>query len=104
MTVWGWGGRRWFPRAWCRTVPLRACAKPCCAQPTPGAVTAGLRLGFGCKLNLTPEMTMTNARMALLELIEKSADTDLVREMLAFGAERLMERICCKFARRVRIG
>jgi len=28
--------------------------------------------------------------MALLDLIEKSADTDLVRAMLAFAAERLM--------------
>src|SRR5439155_9643373 len=36
-------------------------------------------------------MTMTNDRMALLELIEKRADTDLVREMLAFAAERLMD-------------
>src|SRR3954464_8310715 len=34
---------------------------------------------------------MTNDKMALLELIEKSADTDLVREMLGFAAERLME-------------
>ena len=34
---------------------------------------------------------MTNDRMALLELIEKRADTDLVREMLAFAAERLMD-------------
>ena len=34
---------------------------------------------------------MTDARMALLELIEKRADTDLVREMLAFAAERLMD-------------
>ena len=33
---------------------------------------------------------MTNDRMALLELIEKSADADLVRAMLAFAAERLM--------------
>jgi putative transposase len=33
---------------------------------------------------------MTDARMALLELIEKRADSDLVREMLAFAAERLM--------------
>jgi putative transposase len=33
---------------------------------------------------------MTDERMALLELIEKSADADLVREMLAFAAERLM--------------
>jgi putative transposase len=29
--------------------------------------------------------------MALIELIEKSADTDLVREMLSFAAERLLE-------------
>ena len=34
---------------------------------------------------------MTDDRMALLELIEKDADGDLVREMLAFAAERLME-------------
>jgi transposase-like protein len=33
---------------------------------------------------------MTDERMALIELIEKSADADLVREMLAFAAERLM--------------
>src|ERR687884_302893 len=35
-------------------------------------------------------MTMTNDRMALVELIEKRADADLVREMLAFAAARLM--------------
>ncbi|PTR05753.1 mutator family transposase [Cereibacter azotoformans] len=34
---------------------------------------------------------MTDDRMALLELIEKQADTDLVREMLAFAADRIME-------------
>ena len=34
---------------------------------------------------------MTDDRMTLIELIEKGADTDLVREMLAFAAERLME-------------
>jgi transposase-like protein len=33
---------------------------------------------------------MTTDRMALLELIEKRADGDLVRELLAFAAERLM--------------
>ena len=33
---------------------------------------------------------MTDDRMALIELIEKGADTDLVREMLAFAAERMM--------------
>ena len=34
---------------------------------------------------------MTDERMALLELVEKEADGDLVREMLAFAAKRLME-------------
>ena len=34
---------------------------------------------------------MTDDRMALIELVEKSADSDLVRAMLVFAAERLME-------------
>jgi putative transposase len=34
---------------------------------------------------------MTDERMALIELIEQDADSDLVREMLSFAAERLME-------------
>ena len=34
---------------------------------------------------------MTEERLALLERIEKGADADLVRELLAFAAERLME-------------
>src|SRR3954466_832815 len=34
---------------------------------------------------------MTNERMALLDLVEKDADSDLVREMLAFAAARMME-------------
>jgi hypothetical protein len=33
---------------------------------------------------------MTDDRQALFELLEKRADTDLVRELLAFAAERLM--------------
>jgi transposase-like protein len=37
------------------------------------------------------EMTMTDERMALIELIEKQADSDLVREMLAFAADRIMD-------------
>src|SRR5215218_6110210 len=36
-------------------------------------------------------MTMTDDRMALIELIEKGADADLVRELLAFAADRMME-------------
>ena len=34
---------------------------------------------------------MTDERMALIELVEKQADCDLVREMLAFAAERIMD-------------
>jgi putative transposase len=34
---------------------------------------------------------MTDDRMTLLELIEKGADPDLVRDMLAYAAERIME-------------
>jgi transposase-like protein len=34
---------------------------------------------------------MTDDRMALIELIEKGADGDLVRELLAFAADRMME-------------
>ncbi len=34
---------------------------------------------------------MTDDRLKLLELVEKGADTDLVREMLAFAADRVMD-------------
>ena len=34
---------------------------------------------------------MADDRMALMELVEKQADGDLVRELLAFAAERIME-------------
>lgn len=36
-------------------------------------------------------MAMTDAKKTLLELIEQEADVDLVREMLAFAADRMME-------------
>jgi putative transposase len=35
--------------------------------------------------------TMTDDSIALRELLEKSADADLLREMIGFAAERLME-------------
>ena len=34
---------------------------------------------------------MTDDRIALCQLVEKSADADLLREMIGFAAERLME-------------
>ena len=34
---------------------------------------------------------MTDDKIALRELLEKSADADLLRNMIGFAAERLME-------------
>lgn len=42
-------------------------------------------------LEPTTEMTITDDRMALIELVEKQADGDLVPKMLAFAADRIME-------------
>ena len=36
-------------------------------------------------------MTITDERMALIELADPQADGNLVREMLAFAAELIME-------------
>ncbi|TGN55582.1 hypothetical protein E4L95_14945 [Paracoccus liaowanqingii] len=45
------------------------------------AVTADLRRRFGLRhLELTTEMTITDDRIALIELAEKEADGDLVLE------------------------
>jgi transposase-like protein len=56
------------------------------------AVTVDLRQRFGLQDSKPKtEMTMTDERMALLELVEQQADGDLVREMLAFAADRIME-------------
>jgi putative transposase len=40
---------------------------------------------------LEKDLTMTEEKMALVELIEQASDGDLIREMLAFAAERMME-------------
>ncbi len=37
------------------------------------------------------EATLTDERMTLIELLEKQADSDFVRDMLAFAADRIME-------------
>jgi transposase-like protein len=56
------------------------------------AIIADLRRRFGLRdLEPETEMTLTEERMALIELVEKQADSDLVREMLAFAAERIMD-------------
>src|SRR5205085_12427592 len=39
----------------------------------------------------TKDLTMTDEMMSLRALLEKSSDTDLLREMIGFAAHRLME-------------
>jgi transposase-like protein len=41
--------------------------------------------------NPSEDPTMTNEMMSLRTLLEKSADADLLREMVGFAAQRLME-------------
>jgi len=58
----------------------------------PQAVTVDLRRRFGLRHpEAGTEMTMTDYAIALLDLIEKQADGDLLREMLAYAAGRIIE-------------
>jgi hypothetical protein len=57
-------------------------------------VIADLRRRFGCdNWNREPEteITMTEERMALIEMVDKQADGAILCEMLAFAVERIVE-------------